>query len=98
MRIRVPLLGTGVPGDAWRVSLPTYSMVDMDVARGIAVVDLPDADVPTDGLLRAALAVGGADLTAPNQAPMVAAFRNQWAAHLDNRYREHAGEFRPDRK
>lgn len=97
MRIRVPLVGTGAPGDNFRANLPTYVMVAEDFARGIAVVEIPDADLPDHPGLRAALSAL-ADLPTANQAPLAAALRAAWHDHLDARYREHAGRFRPDRK
>jgi len=41
------LQGTGSDTDPFRVGFPTYSLLAMSSASRLAVVDVPDADVPT---------------------------------------------------
>ena len=96
-RIRVPLIGTGVPGDAYRVDLPTKDVIAVDYANMIAVVDIPDADLPPNPGLIAALTVIQA-LGPAAQAALPAILSAAWRAHIDRRYAEHAGQYTLDRK
>lgn len=96
-RIRVPLIGAGTPADPFRASLPTYNLIDINYARGVALVEIPDDDLPDDDALKAQLG-GVSDIAAADRAPLTPAARRAWHDHLDARYREHAGRFRPDRK
>lgn len=45
-RLRMQMLGTGKVGDAYRVALPTYTLVDPDTGAMTAVVDVPDECYP----------------------------------------------------
>lgn len=85
---------------AWRsdrvpaVDLPCWRLVDLDPGSGTALVDVPDVDLPPGDrhrreLLRDALRPGGRRAW-PRQDVLDA-----WYRHLDDRYQEHAGRFRP---
>ena len=55
VRIKVRLIGSGTPEDPYRVPLPTYTIVEIDYKRKIAVVEVPDElfeEVLPDGTRR----------------------------------------------
>lgn len=93
MLIRLPLVeGIGPDGrPEKRVPLPAYNMR----ANGDdwALVDVPETDIPDVPELRAALqTMPGGNLKRRRVAkPLLEA----WWDHLDRRYLEHAGRFRP---
>lgn len=92
MRVRVPY-DTTQPD--WPVNLPTWVLVELDPATGTATVDVPEADVPED-IVRVLIA--HADPKSPIHLPPVVrrAMHAAWHEHLDNRYKEHHGRFRPE--
>lgn len=45
-KLLVPLIGAGKEGDAFRVDLPSYSLLAIDYKAMQAVVDVPAADLP----------------------------------------------------
>lgn len=94
MRIRMRLDGSGTRDDPFSVNLPTYTIVTIDAGRRIAIVDVPDADLPGDARVWSHLAVTQ-NLTDPTPGRMHGTAKGNWHRHLDRRYQEHAGKFRP---
>jgi hypothetical protein len=94
MRVRVRVVGKGVVGDPFRVELPTYDLIEIDYERRVAVVDIPDTDLPDDAAVRGHLA-RTQKLSDPDAPTMPSAYKHRWHEHLDDRYREHRGRFRP---
>src|SRR5690606_27082099 len=93
MIVRMPLTGAGTAADPYRIALPTYWIVDEDAGRGVAIVAVPDEDVPAE--LRSELEQRP---PGPRRAarPLPAPARARWREHLDRGYQEHAGEYDPD--
>jgi hypothetical protein len=96
MRIRAPL--TEDPNDPgrWRVMLPSYSLI-REEADGTAIVEVPDDDVPPGfadrpGHGRSQVA-GVGDVVHQ----VTAQDLEEWHSHLDGRYQERRGRFRPFR-
>jgi hypothetical protein len=85
MIFRCGLIGGGVPGDPYRVDLPTYTVIADDQASGRAFVDVPSADVPSDVAAFVA-AYPTVDLTTPLPVPFPQSLANSWAEHLARRY------------
>jgi hypothetical protein len=93
-RIVLPFVGKGTPDDPRRVDLPTYSLVAESADGLSAVVDVPDDDFPQDAAWdnlpqRVSLQNAGDVSRLPISS------LHDWHAHLDARYQEHAGRFRP---
>lgn len=93
-RIILPIIGTGAPSDPRRVDLPTYQMVSESDDGMSAVVDVPDADFPQDAAWDS-LPVQEQRAGARDVSRLPVAALDEWHAHLDARYAEHAGRFRP---
>jgi hypothetical protein len=93
MVLRLKLLGSGIAGDPYRVSLPTYNLIHGNVTGGYALVSIPD-DVL--GLTDADLADESVELTTEGKFyPVLSvALIDKVHAHLDERYNEHRGKFR----
>jgi hypothetical protein len=94
MKLRLPLIGSGVVGDEWRCNLPTYRMLDVDYVGKVAVVEIPEADHPFIPAQVAAL-VTAASTAGPAISAIPPALRVAWHNHLDARYTEHSGAYRP---
>ena len=93
-RIVLPIVGAGTRDDPRRVDLPTYQWVS-DTADGqSAVVDVPDDDFPDDAAWDN-LPLRGNAQGARDASRLPVAELDAWHQHLDTRYREHAGRFRP---
>lgn len=93
-RIVLPIVGAGTPDDPRRVDLPTYQWVS-DAADGLsAVVDVPDEDFPQDAAWDS-LPVQARSDGARDVSRLPLAALDAWHDHLDRRYAEHAGRFRP---
>lgn len=92
--LRMPLLGTGRPGDPIRVELPTYTMIEVNYAARWALVEVPESDLlPSwDDQLKLR---GRSDLRKARPMWPLADVLARWHAHLDDRYQEHRGRFRP---
>lgn len=93
-RITLPRIGSGTDEDRYRVDLPTYTQVGESKDGTLWTVDVPDADFPdvpsfNDGKPHPA---GGFDVDLKRVA---VADLDAWHDHLDERYAEHAGKFRP---
>ena len=93
MVVRVKLVGTGREGDAWRVPLPTYRLIIGFPGEGYALAEIPDEDHPKLNEHESATLMhttdGPALIGASTQA------HSEWYDHLDARYKEHKGEYRP---
>jgi len=85
MIIRVTLIGSGQPGDPYRVDLPTYGQIADDQTTGRAFADVPDVDVP-DGVAAFVRANPVADLASPLPNGFPPSLARQWAEHLARRY------------
>jgi len=85
MIIRCALIGTGQPGDNYRVDLPTYSMTADNPATGRAFADVPDVDVSPDVAAFVA-AYPTVDLVTPLPVPFPASLASSWAEFLARRY------------
>lgn len=47
-KLLVPLIGSGKEGDAYRVDLPSYSMLAIDYDAMTAIVEVPKEDLPAE--------------------------------------------------
>jgi len=83
--IRCALIGTGNPGDSFRVDLPTYSSIADNPTTGRAFADVPVSDVPA-GVAAFVAAYPVLDLVTPLPVPFPASLANQWAEHLARQY------------
>lgn len=90
----VHLVGSGVEGDPYRAPLPTYTLIAVDHLTGIAVVDIPDDDAPPNDVHRSVVTAHSFERAAVPPDARKAAI-DAWHAHLDERYEQHAGRFRP---
>lgn len=94
MRVRVRAIGSGQPGDSVRAPLPTWSFVGYDPVTNMMTVDIPDEDAPPSPP-----AEGGPERPNTPYGPVLARLPPQaqaaWHQHLDARYQEHKGRFRP---
>lgn len=79
------MIGQGVKGSPLRVDLPSYASIDSDPGTRLALVDVPDVDVPPSVAAFVA-AYPIADLTAPLPAPFPPALATAWKEHLARRY------------
>jgi hypothetical protein len=95
MLIRLKLIGSGEPGDSYRVSLPTYQMIDVDYKAQTALVNVPDADIP-ETIAPTLKSAAKTAIDAPKVAGMMDMVHAAWGVHLDTRYEEHKGRFRPE--
>lgn len=93
-RVTMPIIGTGEEGNPRRVDLPTYQMISESDDGTHATVDVPDADFPDVESFSTGKPHpnGGFEIDLSRAA--VADLR-AWHDHLDQRYAEHAGKFRP---
>lgn len=95
MRVHVKLIGSGEEDDPYRVSLPTYSIIDIDYDKGCATVSIPDETHPFSKEDIAAF--GKLDHKAgPAVNAMPVEQVGKWHDFLDGTYRERDGEFRPE--
>jgi hypothetical protein len=94
MFVRVPLLGSGVELDAYRVDLPNYRMIANDPVGMTALVEVPDADLPPE-----IAQIRPQDITNLNGrnvlTNMPALVLLAWRRHLRNRYANMAVTFQP---
>lgn len=93
-RITLPIVGAGTPDDPRRVDLPTYQLVSEDTRAGTFTVDVPDADFPLAPDFQRPPSVPGRPVPVDLERVAVADL-DAWHDHLDERYVEHAGRFRP---
>ena len=95
MIVRAKLIGTGIPGDPYRVPFPTYMEVQPPDYVGMThVISIPDSCHPFTPAQVAAtpkVVVGPVQAIAALTAPQL----NAWYQYLDGMYQEHAGAFRP---
>lgn len=94
VQLILPIVGTGNPGDPRRVRFPTWTFVEVLPDGLRMIVDVPAADVP-DGLVLPAGVVEAGRLLPPDPSRLTVTNRRAWGTHLDGRYAQHAGEFRP---
>ena len=85
MIIRLALIGSGIPGDSYRVDLPTFSGIVTNETTGRAFADVPAIDVPADVAAFVA-AYPTFDLVTPLPVPFPQSLANAWAEHLARRY------------
>lgn len=94
MVVKVKLLGEGTSRDPWRVPIPTYVELLTLPEQGVAYVVIPDADHPELD------AHDSAKTEQTGHGPALIALDNaghaEWYRHLDERYAEHSGKFRPE--
>ena len=93
MIVKVKLVGSGVPGDPYRVNIPTYQLIHGNITHGYALVNIPgdvhglseddlqseQTEDTTEGLFVPRLSGGAADKV---------------HAYFDKRYPHHKGKFR----
>ena len=92
--IRVKTIGSGRQGDPFRASLPTYDEVLTNYSEGWTLVSLPDADLhdaPEKVDPHGHYTSRGHQILTLDDAGHAA-----WHKHLDERYQERRGEFRPE--
>ncbi len=85
MIIRLALIGSGVPGDAYRIDLPSYANVVTNETTGRAFADVPAIDVSPDVAAFVA-AYPTVDLTTPLPVPFPQSLANSWAEYLARQY------------
>jgi len=85
MIIRLALIGSGTPNDAYRVDLPTYQGIATNETTGRAFADVPVADVSPDVAAFVA-AYPTVDLVTPLPVPFPASLASSWAEFLARRY------------
>ena len=85
MIIRLPLIGSGVQGDAYRIDLPSYANAITNETTGRAFADVPNVDVPAD-VAAFVSAYPTYDLVTPLPVPFPVSLANAWAEHLARRY------------
>jgi hypothetical protein len=88
------MIGSGGPNDPHRVNLPTWTLVEIADDGSVALVDVPDADIPP-GFIITAPDLAVRQLTGRDLARASGAMLRRLYDHLDARYVEHAGEYRP---
>ncbi|SRR5712692_2811944 len=92
--VRVKLIGSGTKEDHHRANLPTYREVLTNVAQGYVIALIPDADLhdTAENL--------GAQVEQTGHGPMIVGLSPEhhaaWHTHLDKRYKERKGDFRPE--
>lgn len=93
-RITLPTIGSGTDTDPIRVDLPSYQFVSSTPDGKYHTVDVPDDDVPDDvgfgPVQMLSPRIRSVDIRLLSARELVA-----WANHLDERYQEHSGRFRP---
>ena len=85
MIIRLALIGSGIPGDSYRVDLPTFSGIVTNETTGRAFADVPVSDVPAD-VAAFVNAYPTFDLVTPLPVPFPASLASSWAEFLARRY------------
>ena len=85
MKVVLQMVGSGTRLDPLRLPLPTYTYLSDDGTNMTA--DVPSADIPAD----VASQIDGNGNVPPGALV-------SWYAHLDQRYKEHRGNFRPKNK
>lgn len=94
MIIRCALIGTGNPGDSFRIDLPTYSSLADNPTTGRAFADVPVSDVPSD--VAAFVAANPvSDLTSPLPNAFPASLARSWQEHLARRYDLGTAKWKP---
>lgn len=94
MVVRVKLAGSGVKGDAYRAPLPTYNEILTLIDQGIVYVTIDDPEHPelfNHPSAKFERTGAGDALIALDDAG-----HQDWYEHLDRRYQEHKGKFRPE--
>lgn len=93
-RITLPVIGSGTNHDPRRVSLPTYQLVGESDDGLWMTVDVPDADFPDAPSFNTGKEhpSGGFEV---ERGRLAVDDVRAWHDHLDQRYAEHAGKFRP---
>ena len=94
MLVRVKLHGDGTEQNPYRVPLPTYTLVLGLIDEGKAYAIIPDEthpDLMAHQSARVSKTTSGSALVG-----MDGSAHSKWYAHLDDRYQEHRGKFRPE--
>lgn len=93
MLTTVKLIGTGKDGDAYRVSLPTYSLILANITEKTALIHLPDDvhGLSEDDLKHETQHETSRGALYPKLCKECV---DKIHAHLDETYQEHKGEFR----
>ncbi len=96
MLIRLKLRGSGTEDDPYSVDLPTYRLIEHDTKKMTAIIEIPDdtpLPVPPGHLVTAIAShtAHGDVITG-----ISATDRAAWHRALDEHYKEHRGEFRPE--
>lgn len=94
MLVRVKLVGKGTNDDPHRANLPTYQELLTIVDDGHVYALIPDSDHPELDKHPSAKTImtgHGAALIGLDESG-----HGEWHSHLDSRYKEHKGEFRPE--
>jgi hypothetical protein len=92
--VRVKMVGKGTPDDPHRAPLPTYREVITLKSQGVVYALIPDEDFP--GSLSSPDHTYEETGHGPALVRMDAGGHSQWHRHLDDRYQERAGDFRPE--
>ena len=94
--LKIKLAGSGKDGDAYRVNVPTYSLIHHNVTQGWALISVADA---VHGLTADDLAHEAVEETSEGSyyPELCEQCIDKMHAHFDERYVEHEGEFRVER-
>ena len=92
--VRVKMIGVGQSGDAYRAPLPAYREILTNHEQGYVIALVPDDDIYESDVTK----LGKTEAT--GHGPMLVELDSHghaaWHAHLDERYPEHRGEYRPE--
>jgi hypothetical protein len=92
--VRVKLIGSGTAKDPFRAPLPFYNELLTNYSEGWVLAQVPDSEFPDEP--------HKIDPSGPETSygrhirTLDDAGHKKWHAHLDGRYRERKGEFRPE--
>ena len=92
--VRVKALGTGASDDAFRSGLPTATLILHDRTDGTMLVQIPDEDFHDNP---ATVSDDTHDTHLGRHVRVLSKEeQHDWHSHLDERYVEHKGKFRPE--
>ena len=91
--VTLPLEGAGTKDDPFRTNLPTYHEIMTDYTAKTITVKIYEDDLHDDPKKLDAKVHDTS--FGPHIKEMSDAEHQKWHEHLDNRYQEHAGKFRP---
>jgi hypothetical protein len=92
--VRVKMIGKGTDDDPYRAPLPTHDALLYDYSAGTVLTRVPESDLHDEP--QKVDPNGHATSAGHHVLALDDAGHKKWHAHLDDRYQEHKGEFRPE--